>query len=799
MSVKQFSVISAMLWAIIASGALQFPNPSLDEDVANIGVPDGWKIPKTTAVKLVTDKVTHGRKAARFDDGYVLMFCDLEEQNLPGLNLQISFDAAGSDGAELGVIVGYNRAINGKITWGNSTIIWGRKLQKDYEKINLSLRLPDNAAKERIYFGVYRSNKTGVVWLDNFNLAAGRGKALSADEQKAQTIMARDWGYLQSQAEQALRIRNDHPELVAVKQDAAAMMQKIASGEAVPGSQEIHAALLTNRSRLNRALLDSVPYAAWLGDAYKRAEPDEIVPQHRTEQMRLVTLGAEYQAFGLSLANALNEPQTVTIAIDGSEPLCDEINIRRQVFMTHWYQKEKALIADPLTLLPQDNRHWSLTLAPGAIEKLYLSFKVKSGISGQFPLQIKVGNVNLQVTVEAVAANLPNEPFFANFQCMYPNLPPAGRHPELTAKDLAEHYTTGIEFPWIPKVKFNGDGSIAEEDFKGSNQNGWLRTYAREKIRLGLFWEGGYQKFPTVPGKQLPFVAQDKLMPEWQNAYGNLLAAWLKFAAQEGFGEENFLVWCMDELGSKEEFANPPGSKVRIGIEVYKLAQKTAPKVPRMITAGFYTMPEDVAAFIPYVDIILPHWPMPENLARWAPKDYNPRKLFFEKTLPLLKAEREKRGLAIWSYKVDAGKKEPELNARVYPICAVGLGFTGVGSWAYNCSSGATWDDTDGGILDYIFVYNGEEKHPLNLQYNTTGEIIVPSIRWEAFRMGIQDAKILLYLKGKAESNECDPATAEEIKKLLQEAEAYGMRMDYSRDAINRISTRLRELMEKIK
>ncbi|MPM58488.1 hypothetical protein SDC9_105319 [bioreactor metagenome] len=89
MSVKQFSVISAMLWAIIASGALQFPNPSLDEDVANIGVPDGWKIPKTTAVKLVTDKVTHGRKAARFDDGYVLMFCDLEEQNLPGLNLQI--------------------------------------------------------------------------------------------------------------------------------------------------------------------------------------------------------------------------------------------------------------------------------------------------------------------------------------------------------------------------------------------------------------------------------------------------------------------------------------------------------------------------------------------------------------------------------------------------------------------------------------------------------------------------------------------------------------------------------------
>jgi hypothetical protein len=160
----------------------------------------------------------------------------------------------------------------------------------------------------------------------------------------------------------------------------------------------------------------------------------------------------------------------------------------------------------------------------------------------------------------------------------------------------------------------------------------------------------------------------------------------------------------------------------------------------------------------------------------------------------MLKSERSKRGLKIWSYKVDSGKTEHVLNNRSYPICAVGIGYTGVGSWAYNCSSGKTWDDTDGRILDYSFVYNGEESHPLNAKYNITKEIIVPSIRWEAMRMGIQDAKILLYLKTNMEKGEYDDATSTEIQKILKQAEDYGRNLTYSFKGINEISSRIREL-----
>ena len=54
--------------------------------------------------------------------------------------------------------------------------------------------------------------------------------------------------------------------------------------------------------------------------------------------------------------------------------------------------------------------------------------------------------------------------------------------------------------------------------------------------------------------------------------------------------------------------------------------------------------------------------------------------------------------------------------------------------------TGAThWDDTDQGLLDYTFIYNGAEEHPLNRQVNPVGEIVVPSIRWEALRLGWQE------------------------------------------------------------
>lgn len=801
------SVFSALLtFVLLVSGmiasAVEFPNPSLDEDVENDKVPDKWLIPASSQVNLVTDKVSHGLKAARFDSGYVLLNCSMKEENLPGLKLAFSFDAAGEGDAALGVMLGYFIMVNGKLKFSYSRLAWDKKLTADYKTMSFAFTFPASAVKERIWFGVYRSNKKGVVWLDNFKISSWRGKPLTSEQSKKLTVLSREYNYLESRINEALKrkpgnasLLNSHKQLVEVKarilkQDAALCSEEDKLNEDIKNID----------AGLNRLLADGQDNIAWLDDAYTRLKADDIIPDARKTSVQVVSLGNEYQAAGIVVANCENKTVNLAFAAKGLEQAADKIKVRRQVFQQNWYQKEKERMTDALVLLPEKQGVFDLTLEPGEIVKLYLSFKVKKDISGEFPVNIKLGDSKLDLTLKVIKRNLPETPFFANFQCIYPEINPAGRHPDLAADDMAEHYTTAIEFPYLPPVTFNKDGSIAKENFKQSRQFKWMKAYCAKGIKLALFWQGGYDKFPLVDSKEkLPFTDKNmNLLPEWKKAYSNLLQAWLDFARKEGYKTDDFISWGMDELASHDDFDSAPGKKVRLGVEVYKTSRKAVPDLPTLVTAGNYSLYEDVMAFLPEVDIILPAWPLPVELPRWAPKGYNPRKVFFDKTLKALEAERRKRGLIVWSYKVDCGKKEPVINGRAYPLCAVGIGFTGVGSWAYNCSRGLSWDDTDKGLLDYSFIYDGEENHPVNKKYNVTGEIIVPSIRWEAFRMGIQDAKILLYLKDQLEKGKCDSETGREIKTLLDETNEYGRKMNYNFDKINKVSVKIRELVSKL-
>ena len=106
--------------------------------------------------------------------------------------------------------------------------------------------------------------------------------------------------------------------------------------------------------------------------------------------------------------------------------------------------------------------------------------------------------------------------------------------------------------------------------------------------------------------------------------------------------------------------------------------------------------------------------------------------------------------MTLGSYHVASGKSDDLLTWNyAYPLIALAKGMTGVGHWAYNVGKASTWHDWDGSgavRLDYIFVYDGAEGHIRNRKFNPTGELVVPSIRWEALREGIQVAKLLLAL-----------------------------------------------------
>jgi hypothetical protein len=149
--------------------------------------------------------------------------------------------------------------------------------------------------------------------------------------------------------------------------------------------------------------------------------------------------------------------------------------------------------------------------------------------------------------------------------------------------------------------------------------------------------------------------------------------------------------------------------------------------------------------------------------------------------------------------KASDGKSNDVLrDSRAYPIRAVGSGMTGVGTWAYNVHNGSTWDDTDGTMVDYIFVYHGTEDHPLNKRLNPTGESVVPSIRWEALRAGIQDARVLLHLKSVAAADTCPQDLKADIERVVEIVEALGKDgADITWEKVAEVSRRARQLLRR--
>ena len=206
-----------------------------------------------------------------------------------------------------------------------------------------------------------------------------------------------------------------------------------------------------------------------------------------------------------------------------------------------------------------------------------------------------------------------------------------------------------------------------------------------------------------------------------------------------------------------------------------------APDLPIVATITDYAGPNVVSAMLPYQDVVLPLWPYRDFTLPGQPGGYIPRDTFYSTILPAMKAWRDQTGGILASYHITEGRAGPTTSIplsvgfgnRVYPIAAFGDGLYGGSHWAYNVWYGSSWDGADAdniaaNVPDWLFVYDGLEDHPLNHAHNVEGELLVPSIRWQALREGMQDAELLLFLQGNKGSY--SSAMQTEIDDLISEA-----------------------------
>lgn len=595
----------------------------------------------------------------------------------------------------------------------------------------------------------------------------------SEQQQAALNRLAREWGYVQERARAAVNRIGETEALTMVLETAT---QRIAAAEAgdlsllagwgplddpgmrddlldaVPGLRASHVAV-------TRALQGDTDLLVTFADPWTRHQPTWVPPAEPEHEAALTVLCGEHTAAAVTLSNATDAPIACSIELTGLSEPDFAVIMRRQVYLETWYGREKSGIYDAMPRLLEGAEGWQITVPAGEAIRVHIAIEVGDGAeSAEATIIVRpdAGPAQrLSLAVEVLPTGPPTDSDFEHVSFLYPELNVCARSPEAAAEDLGAHHVTMIEFPSMPKASWNAEGELLEADF--ARHDRWLDTFAPHVARMMIFWHGDIElEDGTV------WAAHS---PQWRTAYINLLRAWLEHSAERGYGPERFVVLVADELHSRH-LDVAPDEHVREVVETMRQVRTAIPALEVFQTLTYYAFPADVELMAPVTDFACVALPWPERLSRNAPPEYNPRQAWEARIGPTLREYCRSLG----SYHVASGKSDALLQWNyAYPLIALGQDMTGVGHWAYNVARASTWHDWDGTgevRLDYSFIYDGLENNERNRRLNPVGEPVVPSIRWEALREGIQVAKLLLALRKARDDGELPAEVSMEVAAL---------------------------------
>jgi hypothetical protein len=562
--------------------------------------------------------------------------------------------------------------------------------------------------------------------------------------------MGREWGYLRTQVQSATKRIGEREDLGRMEAEAARVVKHCDSGDKnlLGFLPDLHTRLVRHRALINALVTgESVAAISW-EEAFLRADPGVIPPVKPVREWDVLALRGEHHAVGILVSNCTDQIRKGSLRVSGLDSGSVTHQVRQQVFVEDFYLREKRRTADPLPLLEQCDGAWCFELPPGGIVKLHLDLHLdlhlQPSADGAAQVSAEVSLIgaeptNLRLTLRTPPATAPRTDF-QHLAFMYHTVGGAiASKPEIVASDLTSHGVTMFEFAGTPKSVFDKEGNLLSADF--SAQEPYLKAYLPRGLRPMLYWIDALR---TSDGEALRHPVRPR-------AYANLVRAFLTRMKELGYGPEHFVVMPGDEPHGGGYDGGEPAEHVREMAASLKVLKQHVPELPVVTTITYYASPPVVKAVAPHVDIFVPHWPFPERLDDNRAPNYNPRAAFEQSIMPMMEAERTGRKATIMCYTVANGPTHGLLGGnRAFPVIAFGKGFTGVSHWAYNDIKGSTWHPWDGAEsvnLDYIFVYDGTEGHPFNQAWNPTGEPLVPSIRWEALRAGIQDAHLLMWLQ----------------------------------------------------
>lgn len=295
---------------------------------------------------------------------------------------------------------------------------------------------------------------------------------------------------------------------------------------------------------------------------------------------------------------------------------------------------------------------------------------------------------------------------------------------------------THLQVNYIPTVTFDKKGNPLQKkiDHSTSNSAGFRNTaypWIREGGTILLFWEPRYDKLaPLESGSYLkPFS------PEWLNAFRNLIHIIHQDLTQNypNSSNDQLILYLADEVSRFRETEEKNGY-----IQLSKFLEREIPNLKTLLTYGHYTDKSVVDSF-EGIDYHVPHIRMPSVRSR------NGINVLPQTVFKSNKLEKSKK----WMYSIERGKRAPLYKFYALPAITAAQGYTGFSWYSFADHSGSTWDATDGNRLDYSLYYYKELKNPIYRYWSKrlkTEDLVVNSLRLEAIKKGISDAKIIRWL-----------------------------------------------------
>ncbi len=471
--------------------------------------------------------------------------------------------------------------------------------------------------------------------------------------------------------------------------------------------------------------------------------------QRESFELRCRMLGDEYYVLSFAITNLSRKKKDVKIGIKGANEFSDAIRIRA----SYWVKSRPLsdLRGENLPVwvddaLPLIGRNGRLTFLEGQTRRIWLTINSGKMEAGNYQFEIEISRLDgrklqvVPVRIEVLPLKLKRDSKLRVFTYAYLTRRSTSKYYELAVRDLKEHYqnTYVVNYYPSPKVDVDKAGNVIVRcDFSGMED--WLEQIKDARNVLFYWcWDCGASR-PTFGGR-LKWLSS-----EWKRALSLWMKDWYRYLHDKGFDYERVIMYPFDETYDNKILGRTEYQALgEIGEELHKIDSRI-----RVFADPVSFRKEDLPMYKRLADKV-DVWSVNVSLLEKGDYEGWPHSFAEDEKKTLLEffmRERDK-GKCVWAYQCSGPMKGLDVNGyyrRFAWLCWYN-GITGMGIWSYNDVRGkSSWDDYDsksGG--DYAMIY---ELRDAPKEIRRTGEILIPSRRWEMWRIGIQDYYLLQQIR----------------------------------------------------